>query len=74
MFQTFKNAWKIPDLRKKMLFTLMIIETLSGVIPQAWWRFFVMAALSALFMGTFIWRYGLTPGEKAFVKSKLKRT
>lgn len=56
------------------LFTLMIIETLSGVIPQAWWRFFVMAALSALFMGTFIWRYGLTPGEKAFVKSKLKRT
>ncbi len=25
MFQTFKNAWKIPDLRKKMLFTLMII-------------------------------------------------
>lgn len=25
MFQTFKNAWKVPDLRKKLLFTLMII-------------------------------------------------
>lgn len=25
MFQTFKNAWKIPDLRKRMLFTLMIV-------------------------------------------------
>ena len=25
MFQTFKNAWKTPDLRKKLLFTMMII-------------------------------------------------
>ena len=25
MFQTFKNAWKVPELRKKILFTLMII-------------------------------------------------
>ena len=25
MVQTFSNAWKIPDLRKKLLFTLMII-------------------------------------------------
>ena len=25
MLQTFKNAWKVPDLRKKILFTLMII-------------------------------------------------
>ncbi len=25
MFQTFKNAWKVPDLRKKILFTLMIL-------------------------------------------------
>ncbi len=25
MFDTFKNAWKIPDLRKKILFTLMIL-------------------------------------------------
>ena len=25
MFQTFKNAWKIPDLRRKMIFTLVIV-------------------------------------------------
>ncbi len=25
MFEVFRNAWKIPDLRKKMLFTVMII-------------------------------------------------
>ena len=25
MFQTFKNAWKTPDIRKKLLFTMMII-------------------------------------------------
>ena len=25
MFQTFKNAWKVPELKKKLLFTLMII-------------------------------------------------
>ena len=25
MFQTFKNAWKVPDLRKKILFTMMIL-------------------------------------------------
>ena len=25
MFQTFKNAWKVPELRKKILFTLIII-------------------------------------------------
>ena len=25
MFQTFKNAWKVPDIRKKILFTLMIL-------------------------------------------------
>ena len=25
MFQTLRNAWKIEDLRKKMLFTIFII-------------------------------------------------
>ena len=25
MLQTFKNAWKVPDIRKKILFTIMII-------------------------------------------------
>lgn len=55
------------------LFTIIIIEGLAHVMPAAWWRFFVMAALSALFMASFIWYYGLTEGEKAFVLSKLRR-
>ena len=25
MFKTLKNAWKIPELKKKLLFTLLII-------------------------------------------------
>ncbi len=35
MFSTFKNAWRIPDLRKKILFTLLIIVAyrLGAVIP-----------------------------------------
>ena len=35
MFQTFKNAWKIEDLRKRILFTLMIlvIFRLGSAIP-----------------------------------------
>ena len=70
-----KEYWKkaiVPAVTPG-LFTLMIIEGLDHVIPEAWWRFFVMAALSAVCMGLFIWWYGLTPGEKAFVRSKLPR-
>ena len=35
MLQTLKNAWKIPELRKKLLFTLFIllIYRLGSVIP-----------------------------------------
>ncbi len=35
MFKTIKNAWKLPDLRKKLIFTLLIIVVfrLGSVIP-----------------------------------------
>ena len=35
MFQTIRNAWKIPDLRKKILFTLFMIAVfrLGSYIP-----------------------------------------
>ena len=35
MFETLKNAWKIPDLRKRMIFTLlmMVVYRLGAVIP-----------------------------------------
>ncbi len=35
MFRIFTNAWKVPDLRKKILFTLMIIVLyrLGSAVP-----------------------------------------
>ena len=47
MFNTIKNAWRIPDLRKKMLFTLFIIIVFrfGSVIPVP---FLDASALSAL--------------------------
>ena len=35
MFQTFKNAWKLPDLRKKIIYTLMILMVfrIGAAIP-----------------------------------------
>ena len=35
MFETLKNAWKVADIRKKLLFTLMIIVLyrLGSAIP-----------------------------------------
>ena len=35
MFKTIKNAWSIPELRKKLLFTLLIIVVFrfGSVIP-----------------------------------------
>ena len=47
MLQTIKNAWSIPDLRKKILFTLLIIVVfrIGSVIPVP---FLDMQALSQL--------------------------
>ena len=35
MWETLRNAWKVPDLRKKLLYTLLmlLIFRLVGVIP-----------------------------------------
>ena len=55
------------------LMTLIVISFIPEVLPAAWWRFLVTAALGAVSMATAIWQVGLTEGEKAFVKSKLKR-
>ena len=47
MFNTIKNAWKIPDLRKKILFTLFIIIVFrfGSIVPVP---FLDMSALSEL--------------------------
>ena len=38
MFQTLKNAWKIPELKSKILFTLMIVVVyrLGSNLPMPW--------------------------------------
>lgn len=38
MFQTLKNAWKIPELRNKLLFTLLIVllYRIGATIPMPW--------------------------------------
>lgn len=48
MFTVIRNAWKIPDLRKKLLFTLFIllIYRLGNAVPVP---FVDVAALSAYF-------------------------
>lgn len=53
------------------LMTLMVVTGMASILPPAWWRFLVMAAISAGSMAALIWFYGLTEGEKAFVRSKL---
>ena len=47
MFNTIRNAWRIPDLRKKLLYTLLIIIVFrfGSVIPAP---FLDAAALSEL--------------------------
>ena len=48
MIETFRNAWKVPELRKKLLFTLFIIilYRIGGTIPVP---YLDAAALSAWF-------------------------
>jgi len=38
VFQIMRNAWKIPDLRKKILYTilLLVIFRFGSVIPVPW--------------------------------------
>ena len=55
------------------LMSLLVISFIPEVLPPAWWRFLVSAALGAATMVVCIWHYGLTEGEKSFVRSKLRR-
>ena len=55
------------------LMTLLVVSFIPGVLPPAWWRFLVSAFVGVVCMGSCVWFYGLTEGEKAFVLSKVKR-
>ncbi len=55
MFSTLKNAWKIPDLKKKLLFTLLIIVLyrLGCAIPIPYTSQSALASVNALNTGIF---------------------
>lgn len=56
------------------LMALLVVSFIPGLIPPVWWRFLVSATLGAAAMAVAIWNYGLTTGEKAYIKSKLQRS
>ena len=45
--------------------------SLWAILPAAWWRFLVTAAAGAFAALAGIWLFGLTEGEKTFVKSRI---
>ena len=51
MIETFRNAWKVPELRKKLLFTLFIIVVyrIGGTVPVP---YLDSAAIAAWFSGS----------------------
>ena len=53
------------------LMALLVVTAAIAVIPATWWRFLVMALLGAATMAVSVWHYGLTEGEKSYVRSKL---
>lgn len=54
MFATFKNAWKIGDLKRKMLFTIMIIllYRLGAQIPVPYVSSAILESSSAALQGS----------------------
>ena len=54
-----------------MLIVLPVVTCLAQIIDPEWWRFLVIAAVGLVLTAAAVWNYGLTPGEKAFVRSKI---
>lgn len=54
------------------LLGLGAVAALARCLPESWWRFIPVAAAGLVVMGVSIWGFGLTPGEKDFVTSKLR--
>ena len=65
MFKTLKNAWRIPELKKKLLFTLLIIVLyrLGANIPVPYVSPDVFSQASDLFGGTILQFLSLLSGE-----------
>lgn len=72
MFQTLKNAWKISDLRNKILFTLLIVVLyrLGANIPVPYVDENVFQSASAAMSGTILQYLNIMSGE-ALAKATL---
>ena len=51
----------------------LMVYSLCKLVSPAWWRFLLVAAVGVITMSIAIWNYGLTPGERAYLRSKLPR-
>ena len=72
MFKTLKNAWGIPELKKKLLFTLLIIVLyrLGASIPVPYVSSEIFDQTSQLFGGTILQYLNMLSGE-ALAKATL---
>ena len=72
MFKTLKNAWGIPELKKKLLFTLLIIVLyrLGANIPVPYVDSDIFAQTSALYAGSILQFLNMLSGE-ALAKATL---
>ena len=72
MFKTLKNAWGIPELKKKLLFTLLIIVLyrLGASIPVPYVSSEIFEQTSQLFGGTILQYLNMLSGE-ALAKATL---
>lgn len=73
MFKTIKNAWSIPDLRKKLLFTLLIIIVfrIGSVIPVPFLDTSALANLMNMDEGNTMLAYLNTLSGGAFANATL---
>ena len=64
MFKTLKNAWRIPELKKKLLFTLLIIVLyrLGANIPVPYVSPDVLGTATNLFSGNILQFLNLLSG------------
>ena len=72
MFSTLKDAWKIPELRKKLIFTMLmlLIYRIGNVIPVPYIDASVLGSFAAQTAGSIFAYINLLSGD-AFSKATL---
>ena len=50
---------------------VLVVWPLTRIVPVCWWRFLLTAFAGVVSTGAGIWFWGLTEGEKGFIRSKL---